>query len=309
MKKNEEQLILELKQLKGIPADFEYLNGFRHVLTTKMVLASSSQSFMIQAIRFSLSFAGIVISFISLGYVSVVATQNIPVDNILYPARLAGERLQLGIQGFNQESKTDLMLKFAENRLAEIKILEERDFSDNQKLKQLLNDYNLEIAGIQSEILSARRESGAETLAYLLKVESRLSQIAEDLGAIRFDSSDPGEYLETENMLVFMQDFVSRRIFECEQDEHDFSGDGQRWDRVMKEYLRLQSRKEMFANSRIFVSKDVNGFLATFDTKLSGWRESFDQYREIGQDEDLLRFGSLIREIEIEFARFEALES
>jgi len=65
MKKNEEQLILELKQLKGIPADFEYLNGFRHVLTTKMVLASSSQSFMIQAIRFSLSFAGIVISFIS----------------------------------------------------------------------------------------------------------------------------------------------------------------------------------------------------------------------------------------------------
>ena len=142
-----------------------------------------------------------------------------------------------------------------------------------------------------------------------MKVESRLSQIAEDLGAIRFDSSDPGEYLETENMLVFMQDFVSRRIFECEQDEHDFSGDGQRWDRVMKEYLRLQSRKEMFANSRIFVSKDVNGFLATFDTKLSGWRESFDQYREIGQDEDLLRFGSLIREIEIEFARFEALES
>lgn len=297
MKDSEKQLILKLKQLKNIQPDSVYLGGFKRVLETKMALASRPRFFAVRAMRFSLSFATALLGFVSLGYLSVLATQNIPVDNVLYPVRLMGEKLQLGVQGLNQGVKTDLMLKFAENRLAEIKILEEKDYSDSQRLRQFLNDYNLEIAKIQTEILSVFVKPSKETLSYLLEVELRLVQITEDLDVIRFDADDPAAYLTVENMLVFTRDLVSRKIFEYELQLSSFAGDVDSWNRAMREYLRLKERSASLPLSSEFLDK--------LEIKFSIWLESFEKNHIVGEEKTLLELGILLKEIEIELAKFE----
>ena len=212
----EKQLISGLKQLKQIQPDFAYLKGFRRVLENKMLLDErrSRRVFVFQAFRLAFNFGMAMVVFVGLGYASVMATQNIPAGNILYPAKLLGEKIQLGVQSFDSKTRTDLKFKFAQNRLSEIKSLEESDFNDQKKIKAVLEGYGQEMTSIQKEILNISGEPNLNTLAYLLKVESRLLQISEDLKSIRFDSEKPEEYLGAENTSVFMKELVSRRIFE-----------------------------------------------------------------------------------------------
>ena len=331
----EKQLIFRLKQLKQVQPDSAYLAGFKRVLENKMLLDGRSlrPAFVFQMFRLVLNFGMSLIVFIGLGYASVMATQNIPAGNILYPAKLLGEKIQLGVQSFDSKTRTDLKLKFAQNRLSEIKSLEENDFSDQWKINSVLDGYSQEMASIQKEILNISSEPNHNTLAYLLKIESRLSQISEDLKSIRFDSEKPEEYLGAENTSVFMKELVSRKIFEYENKNQVFAEDNQKWQRAMNEFLKLRSRGEMMTFSLNIVlsdrlqttALDVSGSgepqitptpetmeRAVSDLKdisrgLTAWENAFNRVRQSGSEEELLVLGNRIVELEIRLAEIETL--
>lgn len=331
----EKQLIFRLKQLKQIQPDFVYLAGFKRVLGNKMLLDERRHPrvFVFQAFRLALNFGMTFIVFVGLGYASVMATQNIPAGNILYPAKLLGEKIQLGVQSFDSKTRTDLKFKFAQNRLSEIKFLEESDFNDQEKINSILEGYGQEMASIQKEIFSISGEPNHNTLTYLLKTESRLSRISEDLKSIRFDSEKPEEYLGAENTSVFMKELVSRKIFEYENKNQVFAEDNQKWQRVLNEFLRLRSRGEMMTYSLNIALSDrlqttaleisesgapqitptpatmeqAVGDLKNISQELTAWENAFERTRQFGSDEELLELGNRIVEFEIRLAEIETL--
>src|SRR3990170_2550367 len=242
MTDKEKQLIDHLRRLKQVQPDFAYLKSFKRVLENRIVLDVKSEPiFFFRAFRLAASFGVFLLAFMGLGFGMVVATQNIPVDTFLYPVKLVGEKIQLGVQSFDAKSRADLKLKFALNRLSELKDLEENNLNDPSKIKALLDGYNQELSGIQNEVLRISVERDGETLGYLLEVESRLENISGELKVLRFDSVVPEVYLDAENFSSFMKELVSRKIFEYETKNRIFADDGQKWQRAMNEFLRLRS--------------------------------------------------------------------
>ena len=332
---DEKQLIFRLRQLKQIQPDSVYLAGFKRVLENKMFLDGrrSRHIFVFQAFRLAFNLGMTLIVFAGLGYASVMATQNIPAGNILYPAKLFGEKIQLGVQSFDSKIRTDLKFKFVQNRLSEVKFLEESDFNDQEKIKSILQGYGQEMASIQQEILGISSEPNHNTLAYLLKIESKLLRISEDLKSIRFDSEKPEEYLGAENTSVFMKELVSRKIFEYENKNQVFIEDSQKWERVLSEFLRLRSRGEMMAYSLNIALSDrlqttaleisesgepqitptpetmekAVSDLKNISQELTTWEDAFERIRQSGSDEDLLGLGNQIVELEVRLAGIETL--
>ncbi|HCI05486.1 TPA: hypothetical protein DEX28_01950 [Patescibacteria group bacterium] len=334
MTDKEKQLIDHLRRLKQVQPDFAYLKSFKRVLENRIVLDVKSEPiFFFRAFRLAASFGVFLLAFMGLGFGMVVATQNIPVDTFLYPVKLVGEKIQLGVQSFDAKSRADLKLKFALNRLSELKDLEENNLNDPSKIKALLDGYNQELSGIQNEVLRISVERDGETLGYLLEVESRLENISGELKVLRFDSVVPEVYLDAENFSSFMKELVSRKIFEYETKNRIFADDGQKWQRAMNEFLRLRSRGQMLAfslNSSLsdglkttaleltesgepLVTPQPENTSLTLDNlrslnqELDSWQVSFNALSESGSDEDLLKLFDSLSEFEARLAEAETL--
>jgi hypothetical protein len=334
----ENRAIAQLEKLKQIQPDFDYLESFGKVLKTKISIEKSftpNFSFYVSKFFKLAVTATLTIILISgFGWGVVLATQKVSPGTLFYPVKLAGEKLQLEISKNDPRSRADLRTKFANNRLVEIKVLEENNSLDEEKLKKVFAQYNSEIYQIQEEISQIVDYRNGETLSYLLSLEDKLKKIISSFNELAPVLGETESYTQAINLSSFIQEVISQKIFDYEKQNQLFGEDKKKWQRALIALSQLSSKLEIIqlefnqSLSAKFGTKAVEfnesgelnispspekdqkiyNQLISIKTDLNKLSGSFQEFLEKGgSDEDLIRFIKALNSYENQLAELEIL--
>ncbi|MEW5805670.1 MAG: DUF5667 domain-containing protein [Patescibacteria group bacterium] len=330
----EKRIIDQLKNLNQIQPDFDYLESFGRVLKTKVNL---EKSFAPQPkfvwFKFIKTGLAAVFSFIfifGLSWGMVLAIQQVSPGTIFYPVKLAGEKLQLEISKNDPKSRAELRIKFANNRLTEIKILEENNALDEEKLKQALEGYNSEINAIQQELLQIVDYENGETLDYLLALESKLEEINSSLQGLASEVKQYQSFIQANDLSKFIQEVASLKILDYEIQNQVFGQDEKKLQRLVEFLSRLKNKQEALA---LQFSQNLSLELETQSVEISdsgelnvspapGQEQEFyqqlleikagldkisSQFSSVDSDENLLKLLQALNNYEVQLAKIEQL--
>lgn len=243
----EKELIKKLQALQQTEVDLAFLEKFRGELAQKVLLEEKTVQKSIRLKTIILNFSkafSVLLVFTLFGFGIVKASQNALPNNLLYPVKLATEKIQLDSQK-DEATRLNLRVKFAQNRIKEVKILETQEIDNLEYIKDAVLKYQNEINNIQEElnkIVSKNKDEG--TLESLIVLENELNNSLKEIDNLTSSSS-----LETANLLNYAKESasstlanISSNILEYEKSTLKVNSDPLAHTRI-KEAYRLNQQK------------------------------------------------------------------
>jgi hypothetical protein len=206
----EKELIKKLQSLQQTEVDLDFIEKFRKELAQKVLLeektAQKSICFRTIILNFSKALS-ILLVFIIFGFGIVKASQSALPNNLLYPVKLATEKIQLDSQK-DETAKLNLRVKFAQNRINEVKILESQEVDNLEHIKNTILKYQDEINNIERELDNlVAKNKDENTLESLIVLENELNNSLKEIENLTSSSS-----LETINLLNYAKESASSTL-------------------------------------------------------------------------------------------------
>ena len=206
----EKELIKKLQTLQQTGVDSDFLENFRKQLSQRVLLEEKATQKSIRfrsiILNFSKAFSVLAI-FVLFGFGIVKASQNALPNNFLYPVKLATEKIQLDSQK-DDAARLNLRVKFAQNRINEVKVLETQEVDNQEYIKNTVLKYQDEINNIGKEldkIVSKNKDEN--TLESLIALENELNNSLKEIDNLTSSSS-----LETVNLLNHAKESASSTL-------------------------------------------------------------------------------------------------
>ncbi|MBU1255515.1 hypothetical protein KKH35_01440 [Patescibacteria group bacterium] len=178
----EKDLYEKIKKLKGIKPSQEWTNLTRHNLTTRIDFDTRFDvrpSFLSwlkepQALALAMS---LLLIFIGGPWLTIKASQPSLPGDLLYSVKRASEGIQTTVA--SEENKTNLQVEFAHRRLEELNKISKDSSSDEktEKTKQVVNDFEHNLAGISQYVGNASKEQAIEVAKNTKKIKEDLDNM------------------------------------------------------------------------------------------------------------------------------------
>jgi len=140
--------------------------------------------------KMAMTFASIVIIIGGIGFSVSLASQANDPDSLWYKIKIAGEQIQLSFVEHNPMESAVLSAKFAQNRLNELKAIEEESLEPAAR-ENVLKLYYQNLQYLQTSLQNITGEPTRQALADLLTLEEQINILDQTIEALESHANVP----------------------------------------------------------------------------------------------------------------------
>lgn len=250
----EKNIIAKLKELQHIQADMFHLDTVKRTITTQIereipIYRRNRTLWFLARISAVTACLLLFIGGINLG-ISTASETNNP-ESIFYPIKIATEKIQLSLNENKPLNKTNLLLKFAKNRLWEIQLLEEEKIND-QIIQGLIRLYVENVQAVQHELDSLLQQKNQDDLLpTLANLEIQLNEITQTIKELQnvlnkkeFNQETTKLISEAATLSQMTSGQISWKILEYQQQQKILLDDQNQLRRISFLFKKMQDRFE-----------------------------------------------------------------